>query len=216
MTGKYAGNDWKCVVRDGQLMEPVVGERSVRQGVPPVVEVADDQGRQGLARGAEEGVVEEAADLPVPLVLEQAEMPVDQAEPPFRGLDDRDLGPARLPAPEPERDLVQVAGRPARQDEVAVAPLPEVDVELIKRSRRVEGLGEALGLVVVPRPADVPIDLLKADQVGGFLGDHPDDPLDPIAPVAPSDPLVDVVAQESHRGRVPSAEPSIATSPLSP
>ena len=59
----------------------------------------------------------------------------------------------------------------------------------------VEGLGELPRLVVVPRPPDVAVDLLEADQVRVLLLDDPDDPLDAVAAVAPADPLMDVVAQ---------------------
>ena len=44
----------------GHLVEPVAGERAVGQGVAPVVEVADDQGRQ-VGRLAEERVLEQVA-----------------------------------------------------------------------------------------------------------------------------------------------------------
>ena len=46
--------------------------------------------------------------------------------------------------------------------------------------------------------ADVPVDLLEADQVGVLVLDDLDDPLDPVTPVAAADPLVDVVAEQSH------------------
>ena len=69
-------------------------------------------------------------------------------------------------------------------------------------------LGEAPGLVVVPRPADVAVHFLEADEVGLRLLDDPDDPLDSVAPIAAADTLVDVVAQQS--------APMVATSRPSP
>ena len=96
------------------LVEQVPGERPGRQRVPPVVEVADDQGRQ-VGRLAEQVVLQEVSDLPVAFALGQAEVPVDQVQGPLRRLHDHALGAARLLVPQPQRELVLAAVRPARQ-----------------------------------------------------------------------------------------------------
>ena len=61
--------------------------------------------------------------------------------------------------------------------------------------RRMQGLGQLPGLVVVPRPRHVAVHLLEADQVRVLLLDDPDDPLQPIAAVPSADSLVDVITQ---------------------
>ena len=57
--------------RGRDLSEAVGRKRTSSQCVEPVVEVADDQGRQ-MGRLAEEGVLEQVARLPVPFALGKA------------------------------------------------------------------------------------------------------------------------------------------------
>ena len=112
------------------------GERAAGQRVEPVVEVADDQGRQ-MRRLAKLRMLEQVPHLPVPFAFGQAEMPVHQVERSLRRLDHGELCTARLASPATQRDLVRRAERPAREDEVAVASALEPHVELIEMGRRI-------------------------------------------------------------------------------
>ena len=78
--------------RRRHLHEAVFRERAFCQRVEPVVEIADDHRRQ-MGRLVEEGVVEQVPDLPVPLALGQAQVPVDQVQGTLRRPDDRHLAP---------------------------------------------------------------------------------------------------------------------------
>jgi hypothetical protein len=62
-----------------------------------------------------------------------------------------------------------------------------------------ELLGEQFGLVVVPRPADVAVDLLQTDQVGILGLDDLDDPFEGVPAISAADAFVDVVAEDPHR-----------------
>ena len=97
-------------------MKPWWGKRLSRQGVEPVVEIADDQGRQ-VGRLAKKGVIEQVPDLPVPLALGQTQVPVHWIHRPLRRLDHHDLGAARLSFPEAERDLV-TSGRNGQRESI--------------------------------------------------------------------------------------------------
>ena len=88
--------------------------------------------------------------------------------------------------------------RPARQQQVAVAPFLQPDVELVEVGGGVEGLDELAGLVVVPRSRHVPVHLLKADQVRVLVLDDLDHPLETVAAVTTADAFVDVITKKSH------------------
>jgi len=59
----------------------------------------------------------------------------------------------------------------------------------------VESIGQPVRLVVVARPRDVPVDLLKADKIGVLVGHDLHDPFERIAAITPADPFVDVIAE---------------------
>ena len=132
----------------------------------------------------------------------KTEMPVDEEERTFLGFDDDDLGPAGLVISVGEGDLVVGFERPAGKDQVAVAPVLQMHIHLIKLTHRVEMVGQKLGLIVKMGALDVPIDLLKADDIRIFLLDNVDDPVEAVPAILASDPFVDVVSKKSHRKNV--------------
>ena len=64
--------------------------------------------------------------------------------------------------------MVMRLQRPARQEQVAVPALAKPHVHLVDPFQVAEVVGQKLGLIVKPRTADVPIDLLQADDIGIF------------------------------------------------
>src|SRR5262249_28625781 len=138
-------------------------------------------------------------DLPAPLLLGQAEVPVDQVQWAVGRVDNDELGAARLAAAQPQRHLELALEGPARQDQVAVAPLAVADGELEQVGGGAEVPGQQGGGVVVVGAAAVAVDFLEADEVGVGLGDDTDDAVEAVAAVAAADALVDVVGQQSHR-----------------
>src|SRR5271166_6114435 len=134
-------------------------------------------------------LVEQVADLPVPLALDQPEVPVHEEKRARGTVDDGKLRSAWLPPALAERDLVNALERPTREEKVAVAAVADGNVELIEIGGRFERLGQARRLVVVPRAPNAPVDFLETDQVGLFVCDDPDNPLEAIAAVAPANAL---------------------------
>jgi hypothetical protein len=61
--------------------------------------------------------------------------------------------------------------------------------------RRPKRLDEQLRLIFAPRPRDLTIDLLEADQVRVLLLDDLDHALEPITAVAPADALVNIITK---------------------
>ena len=98
--------------RDGDLVKLVVGERAMRQGVPPVVKIPGYQCREGVGF-SKERMLQEMSDLPVPLLLGQAKVPVDDVERPLGRLDDGELGAPWLAFPQSERNLMHPGERPS-------------------------------------------------------------------------------------------------------
>ena len=95
-------------------MKAVPREDEAVQRIAPVVVVADDDGWQ-VSRGAKDLVMQQVVDLPAPLPLAQAEVPVDHVQRPLRRVDDHQLRPARLLPLQPQGDVVPGPERPARQ-----------------------------------------------------------------------------------------------------
>ncbi len=168
------------------------------QPIPPVVGIADDE-RGEVLPGAEQGMPHHMGDLPAPLALHQAQVPVNEVQQPLGGLDDGELGSPRLAVQVPERNLVMRLERPARQKEVAVSSFAEPHIHLVGPLQVAEVVGQQLGLVVVAGAADVAVDLLQADDVGVLRLDDGEDPPESIAAVAAADSLMDVVTQDPHR-----------------
>jgi hypothetical protein len=170
------------------------GERSAGERVAPIVRIADNE-RGQLVRFAKQRMRQQVISLPVAFSLGQAQVPVHQVQRALGRLDHGQLSPSRLFAIQSQRNLVPPDKRPSRQNQIAVAARAEVDVALIEVRRRAKVLGQQFRLVVVPRPSDVLIDLLEADQVGVFQLDDFDDPLELVASIASANALMDVVTQ---------------------
>jgi hypothetical protein len=177
----------------GNLRETVVRHRTLGQRVEPVVEVADDQGWQ-VGRLAKQGVVEQVPGLPVPLPLRQAQVPVDEMDEALRCFDDHDLGATGFFPVVAERNLMADPKRPARQHEIAVTARSETHIELEEVGRYLQGRRQPVRLIVVSRPRDVPVDLLKADEIGFLVGDDLHNAFERITAIAAADPFVDVIA----------------------
>ena len=180
-----------------QLVEPMDGHGSSGERVAPVVEVTDDE-RGEVGCLAEQAVLEQMQGLPVPFALGQAEVPVDQVERSFGAIDHGQLRSPRPSVIEAQRDLVVRPKWPPRKAEIAVSAVLPLDVELEEVRGGVEGLGQRMRLIVMPRSRHVAVDLLKTDQVGILVFDHLDNAVEAITAVTPADAFVDVVAEESH------------------
>lgn len=180
----------------GDLPESRPGHPAGVERVPPVVEVADDHRRMGRGR-AEQRVPEEMLHLPMPLALREPQVGVNNVEGALGGIDEEELGPARLAGAVAQGDPMTARDRPAREDKVAIRPATDMDVGL-KDRMAAEPAGQQPRLIVTTTAADESIDFLKADKVGILSLDTIDDPLEDVPPVAAADPLVDVPGEESH------------------
>lgn len=98
-----------------------------------------------------------------------------------------------------QRDLMVCVKRPAREEQISIATLFHFDIELKQMCGRLKPLLQYSGLIVKPTATDIAIDFLQADDIGRLGFDDLLDPLEAIAAVSAADPLVDVVAQQTHR-----------------
>ena len=154
--------------------------------------------RRQCGRFEKQRMRQQMVHLPMPLPFGQAQVPMDQVQPPFGRVDHDHLGAARTLASQAERNLMFAGQRPARQDQVAVAAALQPHVRLMQEGDGMEIVGQHPRLIVKARAADVVIDFLQANQVGIFLLDDFDHPLEPVAAVAAADPFVNVVTEQPH------------------
>lgn len=180
-------------------MKALSRKRAFPKPIAPIVAVADDQRRE-VCRFAEEVMLEDVVDLPMPEDFGQAQMKVDKLHGPFRRVDHHDLRAAHLVVLILEGYLMVTFERPTGQDEVSIAAVLDMDVELIEVLGKAEVIGQELRLIVEFRAADAPVDFLEADQVGVLFFNDLDNSLDPVPAIAAADSLVNVVANQPHVG----------------
>ena len=172
-------------------------ERPGGERIPPVVEVSDDE-RWQSSRFPEQVVLDDMPRLPVPLLLGQSEMQVCQMQRANGRFNHDQLSTAWLALMPRHGNLVMASKRPARHQQVSIAAVSDLDVELKQMTGRLEPLNEHLWLIVKSTATDVSIDLLQADDVGRLGFDDVDDSFKAIQAVSAADTLVNVETQEPH------------------